>query len=115
MFVVLVTHNTGHGEVADVIQLTRNIKKVIKTARSVEKLGYEFYSNEVGVEVLRLKPERRPFKKYESKFSPGCWSPLILVFYRQHSKSHQGDHSGDCWTEEWFDDNLKKAVDGKKK
>ena len=108
MFVVLVTHNTGHGEVTDPVQLTEDIHEAIKTARTIETFGYEFYGD-VGVEVCRIQPERRPYMKSEFIWHLGDMPPSTAVFYRGHYR-HFGKHS-DYWKEDWFDLGLQQLVD----
>lgn len=108
IFAVIVTHNTGHGEASLVIELTRDIKKALEGARNAEKLGYEFYSNETGVGIVRLETERAPYRKEEFKWLMGDRPPQMEVFYRRHVDN--GD-AGGSWAEEWFDTELQKLAE----
>ena len=94
MFVVLVTHNTGHGDVTEPVQLTGNLSEAVATCRRVETMGYQFYGNEIGAGIYELGPEKRPYRKAEQ----------TMVFYRQH---YREPRSGSNWQEDWFDENLK--------
>lgn len=115
MFIVIATHNTGHGEASTPVLATKSIRKAVKTARGIEGLGYEFYSDEIGVGVYRLEAGH-PYRKEEFKWHLGENPPPTIVFYREHCKKHDAYHlndpiDGSCWKEEWFDRKLQSLAD----
>ena len=96
LFLVLATHNTGHGEVSSPLQLTEFISAALGTARDVRKLGYEFYGDEVGVGIYQLKPGSRPYQKNEFKLSSKVAPPdFPCIVYFHHRKDGS-------WEEEWW-------------
>ncbi len=110
MFVVVVTHSTGHGESSIPILVTKSISKAVKTARDIENFDYEFYSKETGVGVYRLE-EGRSYRKKEFKWLFGKNPPPAVIFYRRILEIHSLC-SGLLWEEEWFDDKSQVLVDG---
>ena len=100
-YVVLVVHNTGHGESADAICATQLPTVAIEVARGAEKLGYEFYSDEAYVAVYELK-ENMSYSKSSFKWLSGENPPenLPIILFRQKKDG--------IWKEEWFDKELEK-------
>lgn len=98
LYVVEAYHNTSHGQCSTVIQITKNPKEAILTARQAEGLGYEFFENDVFVCVYRLDPERR-YHKQDFKFNndgPPPDHPVLFI------RRRRGERDRLFWEEEWF-------------
>jgi hypothetical protein len=109
MFLVLVTHNTSHGEATSPILITQYIRHALIAARRPERFGYELFGTEIGATIYNLELD-----KFYAK-SDFTWNlpppPSTMVFSRKHCKTHEGAHltDGSCWEEEWFDPILKEV------
>jgi hypothetical protein len=121
MFVVVVTHDTGHGKSSCPVLATRSIRKAVETARGVEGLGYEFYGNETGVGVCRLE-QGRSYHRDSFKWLEGGNPPPTVIFYRHHLVDYflGFDESGrphhhTFWKEEWLNKKIKTEVDKKRR
>lgn len=57
MLVVTALHNTGHGDASTTVLITDNINHAVDTTRGVERLGFQFYSNDTLVSIEELHPD----------------------------------------------------------
>ncbi|MDP1629388.1 MAG: hypothetical protein Q8L57_02090 [bacterium] len=103
MFVVMVTHNTGHGEVSYPILVTKSIRKAVGTARGIESLGYQFYNKETGVVVFRLE-QGRSYPKGEFKWFENQIPSQAVIFYRWPGEIINGRVIR--WAEDWYNKEL---------
>ncbi len=55
MYLVIATHNTGHGEVSTPVLLTDDMTEAIGRARDAEVLGFRFFTNGSGVVVYKVE------------------------------------------------------------
>ncbi len=98
LFLVSVTHNTGHGPCNDPLMITEHLETALKAARSAESWGYEFYDPmETGVGISRLEFGRLyPKEKWKFSGNPPPDYPCVVYFRKEDGR----------WTEEWFDEAL---------
>ncbi|HAU08003.1 MAG: hypothetical protein A2568_01840 [Candidatus Yanofskybacteria bacterium RIFOXYD1_FULL_44_17] len=93
MFIVIATHDTGHGEVSDPVLMTEDLISAVQIAKNPEQLGYQFYGNEIGCTVYKMEHE-----KIYSKSDFNCQGrgdpPDMLVFSRIRLNGE--------WREMWF-------------
>jgi hypothetical protein len=95
-FVVVVSHNTGHGVCETLVLVTDDQKHAVEVSRSVEALGYEFLNEDAHVSVYRPKPGRVHAKaEYEFNIMGGPSQDYPVLLYRRKADGR--------WTEEWFD------------
>lgn len=94
MYVVLVTHNTGHGEETNVLLVTDDPARAHLSAVMAEKYGYEFLSSDACVTVYQPRPET-PYPKEIYRFLQGEPPAASPVVYSRRK-------SGAAWVEEWW-------------
>lgn len=96
MYVVLVTHNTGHGEETNVLLVTDDPARAHLIAVMVEKYGYEFLSSDACVTVYQPRPETTYPKEIYRFLQGDPPPPAFPVVYSRRK-------SGGAWVEEWWD------------
>ena len=102
LYVVLVTHNTGHGDEDTVMLITRDLVQAVSVAKTAEEYGYQFYNSKGGVVVTRLVPGR-VYAKCEFKWNLGSPPPRTVVFSTRFMPASEVLKKPQKWVEEWFD------------
>jgi hypothetical protein len=108
MFIVVVTYNSSHGEASCPVLVTKSIRKAVETARGVEKLGFQFYSKEVGAGVYRLE-QGLSYPKKEFVWLEHQLPSRLVVFYCWPAEIASGRVTR--WAEDWYDKELQAKVD----
>jgi len=83
-----------------VIQVTRNPREAVETARSVEDLGYEFCPNEGGASVYCLEVGKQ-YDKALFDLTDGSKRPINYPVVLRRYKTNTG------WDEVWFNEMTK--------
>jgi hypothetical protein len=98
LYIVEVTHNTGHGLCSNIALVTDRLGAALMIARRAEKLGYEFHTPLDSYVVINLVS---PGVIYGERGDTDGRSPVVFV----RRKTSSG------WREEWYDERLKEAAD----
>lgn len=115
LYVVNVMHNTGTGLFHNVVLVTADPMAAIKTARSVQDLGYEFYlygAVHVQRVELDLSYNKRCFLRLGGTPPPRC---VVYARTRRQVATAEGQPRRYRWEDEWMDTDLWKQYDASTK
>lgn len=105
MYIAIAQHNANYRIVGSVICGSDDDPRcVLAAAKHAEELGYEFFENGTGVQVLMIGNGElipKDGSKYEGD-QPPPESPILFTRTKQ----------GGQWVERWFDQDLKEQFAG---
>lgn len=93
MYVVIATHDTGHGEVSHPVLMTEDLVAAVQIAKNPEQYGYQFYGNEIGCTVYQME-RGKIYSKSDFNWQGRGDPPEILVFSRIRFNGN--------WGEAWY-------------
>ncbi|MFA6407127.1 MAG: hypothetical protein WCV80_00275 [Candidatus Paceibacterota bacterium] len=106
MFIAIVTHNTGHGEVSNPFIISEYLPEVIQAVQSINEdasLHYEFHEDETGFVVYNI-----PMNKILGKlnFLDSIGTQISESYPVVFSKIRMGGK----WQERWWNKHLIKVL-----
>jgi hypothetical protein len=108
MFIVLVSHSTGHGLATEPVLITADVAAVVLTARMATGplVRYSFYERDCCAVVVEMPLERSHFKGSLQGSSEAGYRLIIRPQF--NGSFREGPTS---WSEEWIHDGFKKEYE----